>query len=136
MTEKDTSQIPNGLYCYEYVDGKQVSCPYWSKDPEEEEQCNGYCSYLELGDWEIDGLSLLWDQCKECGIKDDYDPFEDEVDENLKEITKIIDKLESEQEEADTRFDYTKSNEIQDKLDIIADEISEICDRMGCDEEE
>ena len=77
MNKKDIFQIPEGLYCYTYVDNKQVNCPYWSKDPNRDEQCNGYCSYLELGDWEISGVSLLWDQCKECGIKDDYDPFEE-----------------------------------------------------------
>ena len=39
-----------------------------SDQPEQE---NGYCSYLERGDWEADHLSLLWDQCKECGINMD-----------------------------------------------------------------
>jgi hypothetical protein len=32
---------------------------------------DGYCKYLERGDWELEaGHSLLWDQCKACGIKD------------------------------------------------------------------
>lgn len=44
-------------------------CPYWSRNPDKPYQENGYCSYLEQGDWEVEGLSLLWDQCKECGIK-------------------------------------------------------------------
>jgi hypothetical protein len=60
------------------------------------EQENGYCSYLEKSDWDINeeigevtvynmksgekfkmsahllgGNSLLWDQCKECRINED-----------------------------------------------------------------
>ena len=82
--------IPRGMYCDE--------CPFWSKDKKHSRRENGYCSYLGKGDWEIndempdkievdrkreDGTyyielmdkskfpyqSLLWDKCKECGIK-------------------------------------------------------------------
>jgi hypothetical protein len=62
------SKIPEGMYCY---DGKGV-CPYWSINENYEYQDNGYCSYLKQGDWE--GLGgLLWDQCKACGINDEFD---------------------------------------------------------------
>jgi ribA/ribD-fused uncharacterized protein len=83
---KDTSQIPKGLYCYTLhkagFDSKGVlsmdttKCPY--HDYVEEQglkgsQNNGYCRYLERGDWDGFGLSLLWDQVKECGVNDDID---------------------------------------------------------------
>lgn len=95
---KDISIIPKGLYCH----GAKMDevCPYWGIDTEHPylEQENGYCSYLEKSDWDLneeegeiefirykDGkeigrfkdnphnvsLSLLWDQCKECGINND-----------------------------------------------------------------
>lgn len=63
-----------GLYCYD----ENGLCPYWSADTNKPRQENGYCAYLEVGDWEPDGwLSLLWDQVKECGLKvEDDDPKE------------------------------------------------------------
>lgn len=73
-----TKDIPYGPYCYEiksvdYKSGKLRSkpCPYWSRDPNKPEQENGYCSYLKCGDWEHEGLGLLWDQVKECGINEE-----------------------------------------------------------------
>lgn len=75
---KDTSKIPKGVYCYtwyESVDNGYFAhrqpCPYWSRRGDKPEQENGYCSFLEHGDWEQEHLSLLWDQCKECGINMD-----------------------------------------------------------------
>ena len=82
---KDKSLIPKGDYCYSHIDGKQVNCPYWSTINGLPEQESGYCSYLGYGDAEDNakhelydtvekkviedapGMSLLWDQCKECG---------------------------------------------------------------------
>ncbi len=65
---KSTEVIPEGLYCYTYdSDGALKLCPYWDKFDEHEPQNDGYCHFLEEGDWDVDGLSLLWDQCKECG---------------------------------------------------------------------
>lgn len=72
---KDTSVIPVGMYCYEPVIkdfmgiGKVVRnrCPYWRRIEGQPKQANGYCDYLEKGDY--DGSTfLLWDQCKECGV--------------------------------------------------------------------
>lgn len=66
---KDTSVIPYGPYCYDH----KGLCPYWSSVPDAPQQEDGYCSFLEKGDIELNkefgGMSLLWDQCKECGIK-------------------------------------------------------------------
>ncbi len=53
--------IPRGLYCDD--------CPFHSRNWLKESQNNGYCSYMEVGDWEFSHLSLLWDSCKECGKK-------------------------------------------------------------------
>jgi len=63
--EPDINEIPEGPYCYR---GDHI-CPYWSKSMEHPYQENGYCALLGKGDWEIGGL--LWDQCKECNIKDE-----------------------------------------------------------------
>jgi len=73
--KKDTSVIPIGDYCYEPVIsdflglGRLVvkKCPYWRSIEGQPPQANGYCDYLEKGDF--DGSTyLLWDQCKECGV--------------------------------------------------------------------
>lgn len=78
-------EIPKGYYCYTYVDEqgtqKFKKCKYWSKHPEHGSQNDGYCSYLELGDWmendanawenkdgDITYMGLLWDQVKACDI--------------------------------------------------------------------
>lgn len=52
--------IPNGSFCNH--------CPFWDKDNDKPYHMNGYCHYLNQGDWEDYGL--LWDMIKECGIKD------------------------------------------------------------------
>jgi len=95
VLKKDKSIIPKGLYCY---DNNGV-CPYWSLNAYHEPQNNGYCAFMGKGDWDLnkekswrvtykDGksipnaewqsgediglsLSLLWDQCKECGINEE-----------------------------------------------------------------
>jgi hypothetical protein len=82
------SVIPEGCYCYWHIkdSGRKTKeglpilesdfCPYWDIDDSRPEQMNGYCWYMEIGDWEDGGGGLLWDQCKECGIKD-YDLIEE-----------------------------------------------------------
>lgn len=60
----EAKKIPKGLYCYD----ENGLCPHWSCHPEHGEQNNGYCAFMKYGDWEDDHFSLLWDQCKECGI--------------------------------------------------------------------
>jgi len=85
---KDRSKIPYGSYCYD----KNGICPYWSINSDFPEQYNGYCAFLEKGDWDLNRerewidvktkikltadeiglpMSLLWDQVKECGVNED-----------------------------------------------------------------
>ena len=74
---KDEARIPPGPYCY-YGD---TLCPYWDRREDMPEQMNGYCSFLEVGDWEGPGLGMLWDQCKECGVNlDEENDGDDEQD--------------------------------------------------------
>jgi len=86
------SKIPKGIYCYD----KKGICPYWRTILSRPKQYDGWCDYLGKGDIELakecilkskrmkDGaieimhgneapfpVSLLWDQCKECGINED-----------------------------------------------------------------
>lgn len=84
---KDKSLIPKGIYCYDNLG----FCPYWDKSDEHPHQENGYCAFLERGDWEaeipadfpehfpISCISLLWDQVKECGenMDEPEDDYED-----------------------------------------------------------
>ena len=43
------------------------NCKWRSENKTKDNQMNGYCKYLNLGDWYKDGTLLLWDGCKECG---------------------------------------------------------------------
>ena len=91
-------RIPKGMYCYSGGRGTG-RCPYWRRIKDRPDQADGWCNYLNKGDIEIaaetewtvqyvrdkefgrvgdkisgsdmPGSSLLWDQCKECGIKDE-----------------------------------------------------------------
>lgn len=72
---KDTSIIPDGLYCYTISNAKKIGysikpCPYFDRIKDAPAQENGYCHYLEEGDLDLPG-GLLFDSCKECGINDD-----------------------------------------------------------------
>ena len=70
---KEIEKIPVGPYCYSIkkIKGDKIkicACPYWELRKDKPTQDNGYCHYLERGDWEDAGTSLLWDMVKECGI--------------------------------------------------------------------
>lgn len=92
--DKDKSIIPDGMYCYERLMLKEDGdyeviglCSYWSFRNDKHHHENGYCKYLEKGDWEINQeetwtdvetkekmkgmFSLIWDQVKECGVRDE-----------------------------------------------------------------
>ena len=75
----DKKLIPPGSYCYLLLDVTDDSpsrmrclvCPYWSLREDKPSQDNGYCEFLEEGDWESEHCGLLWDQVKECGENDE-----------------------------------------------------------------
>jgi hypothetical protein len=66
--EKGESVIPEGDCCY----GSKGNCPYWDRIPGKPEQGDGYCWFLEHGDWMDDGKGMtnIFDQIKCCGIND------------------------------------------------------------------
>jgi hypothetical protein len=82
LAKKDTSCIPEGIYCYTLLQDPQIKpglimpikpCPYWSYNKKQHPQDCGYCKYLEAGDWFPRGsvpeaTSLLWDMCKGCSV--------------------------------------------------------------------
>lgn len=95
-----TKPIPNGIYCYD----QNGNCPYWDVadcDCNNEDEfsitqrgvCCGYCWFLEKGDHELKGTSLLFDQCKECGEKMDWDEKEAEKEAWHEEIVEKFDEL-------------------------------------------
>lgn len=79
------SMVPDGMYCYsrDTVTGKIIACPHLKIRKDRRQQSNGYCRLLKVGDYTQgkvkckDGRDipratfLLWDACKECGIRDD-----------------------------------------------------------------
>jgi len=69
--KKDQSVIPKGDYCY----NEDGNCPYWSTDPEQDPMENGYCSFIEKGDWEMNKESR-WRRTyvKNIGEIDDGEP--------------------------------------------------------------
>ena len=76
--------IPKGLYCYHrlvhYGEGRTLvdMCPYWCRRWSDDEQESAYCQYLGRGD-DVEGVSLLWDCVKECGVNDDLDDSDIEI---------------------------------------------------------
>lgn len=76
---RDPKLIPPGDYCYKMTsvlsqnidDQKYYEmeiCPYWAQDVSKEASDNGYCAFLQKGDWGSPNTSFLWDHCKECGV--------------------------------------------------------------------
>jgi len=75
--EQVKSLIPHSDYCYKWLEtpspennyrGKVKTCPFYDKMANLPSQSNGYCHYLQAGDFTEDGTHLLFDMCKECGI--------------------------------------------------------------------
>lgn len=79
MRRMDESVIPEGVYCYSHTGEKNELgmpklkvCPYWGQDLTKPKQANGFCTFLDIRDWDdAPGIPLLWDQVKECGINRD-----------------------------------------------------------------
>lgn len=60
----------NTSYCYIHdKKGNFEVCKWHRTNSKHSKQENGYCIYLGIGDWQNDGMSLLWDSCKECSHK-------------------------------------------------------------------
>jgi len=49
----ESAYIPKGKKCFEIIDVNENEiylCPYWYRHPFKNDQSNGYCSLLGLGD--------------------------------------------------------------------------------------
>ena len=62
---KPPKKLKPGIY--ETVYGNAAEVNDW--DDEQDEQAQGYCHFIQQGDWMEGGTMLLWDQCKECGVR-------------------------------------------------------------------
>lgn len=79
--ELDRRLIPDGMYCYQYKIndlGQQIyyKCPYWSHKAWSKRNKVGSCSFLNTDDDKLSKLGytgLLFDQCKECSVKNDIE---------------------------------------------------------------
>ena len=66
--------IPKGMYCHRNGTKNQTNCKwrkYITTVKRDSSSCRDIvykCEYMNFIDWEQ--KSLLWDACKECGIKD------------------------------------------------------------------
>jgi hypothetical protein len=69
MIPKDT------IYCYTGIGSNTKVCPYWTQSPFHTSQNNGICMFLNLFDSD-DGMGLVWDQCKSCGISEGLEQYE------------------------------------------------------------
>ena len=75
-SEKDTSVIPRGAYCYELVTGDfmglgivvRKSCPYSRTLRGHFLEHSGYCDYLDQ--------CVPWGETKECGINIEDERYE------------------------------------------------------------
>lgn len=79
----DLKLIPDGYYCYDQITEKP--CPFYERVEIKEEYPEsfdhnpglvavgqtwiGKCNFLRITDNDLNGWGLLWDQCKNCGIK-------------------------------------------------------------------
>ena len=77
MKKIDESLIPEGDYCYKYLEtprkennfrSKVYKCPYWHST---EDGASAYCDVLDIED-----AICLWDQIKECGINQPEKEYE------------------------------------------------------------
>ena len=118
-TEKDISCIPKGCYCYD----EKCACPYWDLLDDLPKQYNGYCAFLGKSDLDlarerdmindrtgevVKGIdlpfptSLLWDQCKECGINMGWEDYEEPDMEDVGNHDNVLDFMNYCRREKDT----------------------------------
>ena len=59
---------------YDPVDSLPIlkvrNCSFWCKDKRYPSEDVGYCKYLGVGDMDENSGGLLFDQIKECGVKE------------------------------------------------------------------
>jgi len=138
----DTSVIPKGYYCYD----DKGKCPYWELRSDKPKEENGYCKYLQIGDWEEDGMSLLFDQCKECNINTYTDGEMEElikqgvfvVAEFSEKYNKHLTKLQFLQKELNEydRTNYPKNNSVRMTLGVVEEcgELAEAIEKNDLNE--
>lgn len=66
LKNKPIDKIPKGSHCF---DGYGY-CQYWAIDFTRPKKKNGYCAFLDKGDWNLGDSSSLYDQCKICGVNE------------------------------------------------------------------
>ena len=66
---KNEKLIPKGPYC---LGTNGYLCPFWKTIDSKPYQLNGYCEYLDVGDWMTEYSSELWDQIKYCDVNEDW----------------------------------------------------------------
>jgi len=82
--EKDEKYIPPGSYCYHFIgdagEGAKwiLNCPFRELREDKPQQENGFCHFLDSGDWQSPGIGLIWEGCKECGVNQDEDSWYEE----------------------------------------------------------
>jgi len=69
--ESNPTYIPLGTKCYFTHSVSSYSqethyCPYWSLVLKKPQEQNGFCHYLNQGDWEYG--TMIWDGNKECNV--------------------------------------------------------------------
>jgi hypothetical protein len=80
LRKNPAEHIPRGWYCYtrrpERDEGDMLGgdlCPFWDEDDSRPEQLCGYCHLRQEGDWQGELVGLLWDQCKACGVNEEWE---------------------------------------------------------------
>lgn len=75
MNKSQLNVIPDGLYCYSRDEqGNQINCPHWGKNPDKPVQQDGFCTLLDVADWDdSDVFPLLWDQVKHPDCPSNHD---------------------------------------------------------------
>lgn len=82
--QRDDSVIPVGSYCYKITSALPPEvegglprllvyrCPYWAAFPvgDGTDAVYGYCALNQAGDWQKEIGGLLFDQVKNCGVKE------------------------------------------------------------------
>ena len=76
------NNIPKGMYCYKIINYDESTCilhtkpcPYWKSIGKQKAKCKLYNIKDKMRQ---DCFTLLWDQCKACGLKENWNEKEPE----------------------------------------------------------